>query len=275
MRSLLNLILKYYFTILFILLEAVSVFLIFQTNNFHKSTFRNKVDAVSSSIGEKVNVLNNYLRLRHINEKLIDENEELRNKLKEYYIAEPDTFKVLKDTTRGKEYKFIKARIINKSANKQYNYLTINRGKLDNIKPEMAVMSSNGVVGIVQGVSDHFATIIPVINLDFRLSAKLQKNDYFGSLIWDGKNHRKALLKEIPYHVNIKVGDVITTSRYSNIFPEGIPIGTISDYNVEQGNFYKIIVRLSADFKRLSYVYVIDYQLKEEQKQLEKKLKDD
>jgi rod shape-determining protein MreC len=275
MRSLLNLILKYYFTILFVLIEIISLSLVFQNNRYQKAALRNGVDAFSAAIDKRVNVVNKYLNLRHINNQLVQENVILRNRLDENFVQSSDTFKILSDTIRDRKYKFLKARVVNNSVNKQFNYITINKGRLDNIKPEMAVMSSEGIVGIVQGVSDHFATVIPIINKDFRVSVKILKNDYFGSLLWPGISYRKAELREIPYHVDIAIGDMVVTSGYSSIFPEGIPIGNISDYNVKEGNFYIIEIDLAADFKKLSYVYVIENMLKEEKIELENIIEND
>ena len=136
----------------------------------------------------------------------------------------------------------------------------------------MAVISTNGIVGIVKNVSNNFSTVISILNTSLRVSAKIKKNDYFGSLSWNGINYTKAQLDEIPFHVKISVGDTIITSGYSAIFPEGNLIGTISDFDVKQGgNFYSIPVNLSTDFKNLSYVYIISDFLKKEQINLEHK----
>ena len=143
------------------------------------------------------------------------------------------------------------------------------------MKPGMAVVSSDGVVGVIFNVSRHYATVISLLNTRLNISAKFKKNDYFGALQWDGKSYQKAILNEIPHHVEINVGDSIITSGYSTIFPEGIQIGTVQDFVVKGGNFYEISVILSTDFKKLRFVNVISNLKKKDQLDLENSFPDD
>ncbi|MGE5421025.1 MAG: rod shape-determining protein MreC, partial [Chloroflexota bacterium] len=108
-----------------------------------------------------------------------------------------------------------------------------------------------------------------VLNLDFKLSARLRNSDYFGSLNWDGRNYRYAMLNEIPQHVPISVGDTIETTGYSAIFPEGVMIGTISEFEKKGGDFYNIRIQLSADLRKLRYVDIIGNIKKKEQMELQ------
>jgi len=109
-----------------------------------------------------------------------------------------------------------------------------------------------------------------LLNLDFRLSARLKSNGYFGSLSWDGKDCRTAILSEIPQHVTFGLGDTIETTSYSAIFPEGIVIGTVSDFERAGGDFYSIQVALANDFRKLRFVTVAGNLMKEERLELEK-----
>ena len=108
-----------------------------------------------------------------------------------------------------------------------------------------------------------------LLNLDLRISSKIKKNGYFGSLNWDGKGYQTAILNEIPLHADIQVGDTIITSGFSSIFPEGIIIGFISDFEDKSGSFYEIEVKLSTDFKTLGNVNVIGNLLQIEKLELE------
>jgi rod shape-determining protein MreC len=133
----------------------------------------------------------------------------------------------------------------------------------------MGVISDQGLVGIVLESSANFATVIPVINREFRLSAKIKTNNYSGILQWDGVSPRFAMLTEIPFHVILTVGDTILTSGFSSIFPEGIEVGRIESFSLEKGNFYDIRVELFTDFQRLFHVNVIRNYRQEEQLNLE------
>jgi rod shape-determining protein MreC len=155
-------------------------------------------------------------------------------------------------------YRFIPAEVINNSVNRQNNYITLNKGRKDGIRPEMGIVGPNGIVGIITNVSDNYSTGPTVLNKRWRVSAKIKNSNYFGSLIWDGLNYRIAQLNEIPFHVELAVGDTIITSGYSSVFPEGIMIGQIEDFDIGSGdNFYEIDVRLSTNFMTLTYIEVI------------------
>jgi rod shape-determining protein MreC len=141
--------------------------------------------------------------------------------------------------------------------------------------PEMAVISPNGVVGIVESVSEHYASVISVLNRNFRMSAKFKKNNYFGSFEWPGVKYLSGSLKEIPLHVNVQKGDTIISSGYSAIFPEGVLVGFVDEFEQKGGNFYKINLKLATDFKNLNYVYIVANNFKNKQRELEKTIRND
>ncbi|MBN2829898.1 MAG: rod shape-determining protein MreC, partial [Candidatus Cloacimonetes bacterium] len=182
-----------------------------------------------------------------------------------------------------KEFICHSARVINNSTNKLLNYITINRGSENGIRPEMCVINSDGVVGIVTTVSNHFGVVMPILNPNTLISCKIKSRishqdtvgvvKDIGSLLWDGKDYRFAKMVQVPRHVNIKKGDSIVTSGYSDFFPEGIMVGVIEDYEkANDDNYYEIKVRLSVNFRTVSYVNVMDYLHKEEQEKLENRI---
>jgi rod shape-determining protein MreC len=137
----------------------------------------------------------------------------------------------------------------------------------------MAVTAFNGVAGVIVGCSENYSVAMSLLNLDFRLSVRIKSNGYFGSLSWDGRDYRYAVLGEIPQHIAVNVGDTIETTGYSAIFPEGLIVGTVSDYEKRGGDFYKISILLLSDFKKLHFVDVIGNLEKSEKLELEKQFK--
>lgn len=251
MKNLLNFIVKYLYTIVFILFEIICFVLIFTANNYHKVNFLNSSNAVTASITEKWNGVTEYLRLKRTNDSIISENEKLLNLIEKY---RKDDIPAIEESG----FAYISAKVISANVNAAKNFLTINKGTKDGIKQEMGVIGPNGVVGIVYSCSKNYASIMPIINPSTRISAKIKKNNYFGSLYWDGKNNNYAILNEIPGYVDLQVGDEITTSGHSSIFPEGIPVGRISSFTKDEStNFYDITINLYTDFYNISYVYVI------------------
>jgi rod shape-determining protein MreC len=269
MRSLLNFLLRIHFFLLFILIEVFSIALLVNNNHFHKARFVNFTREFSGSMYQKSTDLKQYLSLVEENQRLVEENNRLLNIIESTYKSDEIFFRSVNDTIFNQRYRYTSARIINNSVNKKHNFITLNKGSLQGIKPEMAVVSGGSIVGIVKGVSNNFATVISLLNLDYKVSAKVKKNEYFGSLSWDGNGYRTAILTEIPLHADIQVGDTIVTSGYSSIYPEGITIGYIIDFTEKGGSFYEIDVKLSTDFKNLSTVNVIGNLMQLEKIELE------
>jgi rod shape-determining protein MreC len=133
----------------------------------------------------------------------------------------------------------------------------------------MAVTSAGYVAGVIVGCSDNFSIAMSLLNLDFRLSARIKSNGYFGSLSWDGIDYRQAILSDIPQHVSVNTGDTIETTGYSAVFPEGIMVGTVSDFNKIGGDFYMITIKLETDFRKLHFVDIIGNLRKAEQLELQ------
>jgi rod shape-determining protein MreC len=255
MRNLLQFLIKYQFLLLFLLLESISISLVVRYNHYHQISYLNFAQQWHARLSLKKERIRQYMKLKEVNERLVAENESLRNSL-EYY-KKLNAACVSKTGADSSDIHFLVARVINSSVHLPYNYLTIDKGEEAGVKPNMAVVCDQGIVGVVVATSKHFAVVMPVLNRKFRVSAKFKKNNYYGSFEWSGTNYRTGVLNDIPLHVPIARGDTIVTSGYSNLFPEGLMIGIVEDYTVSMGTFYSINVRLSTDFKNLYYVYLI------------------
>jgi len=257
MKSLLNFLLRIHFLLLFILIEIFSISLLVNNNYYQRSRMVNFTRELSGRYHQKLAGLKEYFSLLEINQQLVEENNRLLNIIESTYRSEELFFRNVNDTVYNQRYFYTPARVVNNSVNKKHNFITLNKGKEQGISPEMAVVSDGTIVGVVKGVSENFATVISLLNLDFKISAKVKKNGYFGSLSWDGKDYHTAILNEIPLHADVQVGDSIITSGFSSIYPEGILIGYIDKFEEKGGSFYTIYVRLSTDFKQLNYVNII------------------
>ncbi len=270
MRNLFLLIWKYQFLILFLFFETAAGYLIVKNNGFQNAVVVNSSNAVAGSVMSLVKGVTEYLSLGSVNEQLVSENARLRTFLAESYHRSVSMPAYAPDTSRTRQYFFISAKVINNSTGRRNNYMTLNRGSADGISPEMGVISSRGIVGIVKNVSPHFSAVISLLHKDFHTSARLSGSNYFGNLEWPGGDPSRALVVEMPKHVSLHRGDTLLTSPYSTIFPEGIPVASIEDFTVKAGdNFYTITVKLLNDFSNQDYVYVCGNRLKEEQEKLE------
>ncbi len=273
MRGLLRFFIRYFPVMLFIALEVVAFILIAHNNSFHRAQLFELKQAIIGNIERRYDKFSSYFFLVDENKELIDQNLKLSNMLPPVYLNPMATY--IPDSLINKQYKFINARVINNSTNKQYNFITLNKGRLAGIEPEMGVICKEGFVGVVKEVTDDCASVISVLNREFFPSAKIKRNGYFGPIEWPGKRYNQVILKEIPIQVNVQIGDTIVTSGYSSIFPEGILIGTIHDFETEEGIYYTIRVDLSTDFKNLTNVLVVKNYLRDEKLKLELKTSHD
>ncbi len=242
---------------------VISCALLFDRNPYQHHVYMTSASAVSGGVYDVANSVTGYFHLRSINDDLQRRNAQLesevialRSKVDALELdISADSMTVAEPL---KEFDFILAPVINNSITHPYNFITISRGEADGVIPEMGVVDQNGVVGVVNVTGKNYSRIISLLNPDFRLSCKLKGSDVFGSLVWDGRNPREALLEELPKHTVFAPGDTIITSGYSAVFPEGIPVGTVrcNERNSDD-NFFTLRVELLTDFSKLSTVRLV------------------
>lgn len=249
--------------------------MLFRSNPYQQHVYLTSAGAVSSWVYSVANNVTSYFNLHENNEDLNRRNAdlqaqviELTERLQRYEQQEMPLSPIIPDSLR--HYQFVVARVINNSVIRPHNYITIDRGAKDGIRPEMGVIDQNGIVGVVSVVGPHSARIISLLNPIFRLSCKIKHNDIFGSLVWDGKDSRYAILEELPRQTEFKPGDTIVTSGYSAMFPPGIPVGIIENGNNSRNeNFFSLRIRLLTDYTKLNNVQVVINNYADEQRALE------
>ncbi|MHC1708744.1 MAG: rod shape-determining protein MreC [Bacteroidales bacterium] len=258
MRYLFAFLLRNHFIFLFLLLEVISLLLVVENSYYQHSKVVNGVSEITGSIQNSVNNVSQYLSLREANRSLAEENARLRSQLMaSYLITDTSTFEKI-DTTLKQHYHFFEAKVISNSVTSRNNYLMLNKGSRHGIKPDMAVIAPNGIVGIVSKVSENFSWVISVLHKQSKISARIRKNGFVGTLTWDGLHYHHGKLQFIPANGQIENGDTVVTSGYSHIFPPNLMIGTIHRFSVDkENNFYNIDLTFSQDYNNLSFVYVI------------------
>ena len=281
MRKLLDFLVRKRHWFLFILLEVVSLMLVYQNNAYQRNIMFSSANVITGHIASVSGYVASYLNLKEINRELLERNGELEMELLELQdqmeMMRADTVLFsgfASDSTERFPYSFVMANVVNNSVTHLSNYITVNRGRKDGVEPDMGVVSERGVVGIVSTVSDHFAVVIPLLNPKFRLSCKVLGSSYFGTLSWNGRNARFANLDELPRHVEFEKGDSIVTSGYSAVFPAGIVVGKVVDFEKQHDdNFYSLEVELATDFQALNNVRIIKNYRQAEQKNIEQEAK--
>lgn len=275
MRNLFLFLVRYRTWIVFIIYVVLSCIMLFNGNPYQRHVYMTSASRLSAGVYDAAHSVTGYFHLRSINEDLQLRNAQLesevialRSRVDALELeAGADSAEVVEPL---RQYDFILASVINNSITHPHNYLTISKGEADGVRAEMGVVDQNGVVGVVNVTGKHYSRIISLLNPDFRLSCKLKGSDVFGSLVWDGKSPREALLEELPKHTVFETGDTIITSGYSAVFPEGIPVGVVkgTERNADD-NFFTLRIRLLTDFSKLSTVRLVVSNDRDEIKEIE------
>jgi len=271
MRNVITFLWKNYFFFLFVFLEIISLVLVVENNYYQGAAVVNSTSDFTGGILQSFSDFGGFFKLKEANEILAEENARFHNRNPKAYIRTDTATFFVRDTLYEQTFVYIAAKVISSSVNRRNNYLKLNKGRLQGIGKDMAVVAPNGVVGQVIEVSDHFCSVMMIINKHSRVSAKLKSSNQVGTLIWKGDNYRRGTLVDIPTHVQMHLGDSVITSGYSHIFPEGQLIGVVEDYKIEKGsNFYTVDVAFTIDYNKVYNVFVIKNLMRKELKFLER-----
>ncbi len=270
MRNLILFLWKHRYFLLFLILQLVAIGLIVSNNSFQRSKFISASNGVTGNILSLYDNAVSYFALKSANERLAQENARLRNQLKTSQILLDTNSFEFQDSLWQQHYFYQHSKVLNNSFQKRNNYLIISKGRKQGIATQMAVLGQNGIVGIVNSVSDNFSSVISVLHSRSAIDAKLKNSGYTGTIGWDGKDYRIGQLKNIPSHVLVNIGDTVVTSGFSFIFPEGLMVGIVEKADEIKGKgYYDIQVRFSQEFNKLEYVYVVTDLLREEEELIE------
>jgi len=245
--------------LLFAFLEFLAIWMIVANNSPQGAAFFNSSNEwVGNALKKQADVVQ-YFSLVDDNAALVNENARLKQELLELQVK-PDSMPLVIDSTVEANFELKGARVVANSLRFSQNYLTLYKGSKDGIKPGMGVFNSQGIVGRVKSVSENYAVAFSVLNTNLLISAKIKSSDVFGSVRWDGSNTSEVQLLYVPRHVKASKGDTVISSGFNEVFPEGILIGKISKVEVNKAdpNYLALTVKLSTDFSKLNYVYLVE-----------------
>lgn len=263
MNNLWSFLSKHYHWLLFILLEAISGFMLFRYNSYQGSVWLSSANAVTGKVYEWRSAVTQFFSLSERNAQLEQHNAELEQQLQQLHrqLADMGTDTSAIATAQLEAlapYDLIPATVVSNSVHHRDNLLTINSGLADGVAPDMGVVCGTGVVGVVYIASQHYSVVIPVLNRRSHISCTIRGKEYFGYLSWNGGNPLVAYVDDVPRHAKVEVGDWVETSGYSSIFPAGVSVGKVlAINNSADGLSYRLSVQMSTDYARLRNVYVV------------------
>jgi len=265
MQRIINFILSNRNVFLYVFLLLASLIITFRSHSYHQSKAFNSSKWIIGTTYQSTYNITSYFNLKKENKILVDENKMLREQL---FNSKIKTLPITDSTIIN--FKVIDAKIIKNNFSSPRNYLTINKGTTDGVQQDMGIISSKGILGIVENTSPNFSTIQSILNTKSNINAKIKNTDYFGSLTWDARAYNTVQLTDIPRLVPVAIGDTIVTGAMSSIFPENIPIGIIKTYNLNDAqSFYNIDIELFNDMANIKNIYIITNKNRKEILELE------
>ena len=266
MEPLFRLLKRYDYILVFVALMVLSIILMAQAGTYQSSRIISAANRVAGGWYNTTSAVNSYFGLKEENDRLAAENAMLRAQVESSYMSYSDSVFTVNDTVYKQRYAYIEAQVIKNSWKQFKNYIMINKGSSHVLKPDMAVISTQGIVGVVVHTSRNFATIMPILHSDSRNSVKITRMQTNGTLVWNGHDYRYASVVDIPTTYQLYQGDTVVTSGLANDFPEGIPVGYVEKLDTVKGKgFYDITIHLATDFNKLNHVYIINNRFKREQ----------
>lgn len=263
MRNLLDFLARHNHWFVFVLLEVISAVLLFKYNSYQGSVWFSSANAVSGRVYEASAAVGQYFSLVTVNRQLTQRNvyleREVARMAQEHAEATADSSYLQRlQSNQTNRYQSVPARVVSSSLDRLNNFITIDKGEADGVKKDMGVVCGTGIVGIVYLTSAHYSVVIPVLNSKSNISCSIRGRGYFGYLHWMGGVPDEAYLDDVPRHARFRIGDVIVTSGYSSVFPQGMLVGKVMRvYNSANGLSYRLRIKLTTDFGNLRDVCVI------------------
>lgn len=275
---------KFFHVIVFVVLLVTSIVLIYNSMNYQRFVLATTTQSITGPINKSWSKVLRHFQFSEENENLMQQNLQLLREKENLFIYSEDSlysFSVSDTNKYGNKvekrmYDYFTAHVIYNTTNKKHNYIIIDKGLKDGVTTDMAVLSAQGVVGVVNDVSENFSSIIPLLNPNSRISAKIMPINQIGTVVWEDNDPELGYLVDIPQHLTVNIGDSVFTSGYSNVFPANILIGTVvNKYDNAKNTFLTIKVRFSTNFNNINSVYLVKNLYKSELDSLKKNFKNE
>ena len=266
MHNLTEFLAKHIHWFVFLVLEVVSMVLLFRYNSYQGSVWFSSANAVTGKVYEWDSAVESFFSLSGVNSQLTQRNAFLEQQVRmlddsiaRLTHSQEVAVARLSNMAPFQGCRLIPAKVVANMVNRYDNLITIDKGSADGVKRDMGVVCGMGVVGIVYLVSEHYSIVIPALNSHSNISCTIQRRGYFGYLRWRGGSSQLAYLEDVPRHAHFKLGDNVVTSGYSSVFPPGVMVGKVLHvFNSADGLSYRVQVKLSTDFARLRDVCLVD-----------------
>jgi rod shape-determining protein MreC len=261
---------KEYFVLAFLII--ISFFLLSTNDNAQVRAIRSYTVGFVGFIQNALTIIPNVVELKKENEILRQLNVDLSNEVSLLREARLENLRLrsMLGLKENPAYTLVTGNVVGKSLLLMRNTITLDIGEREGIRADMPIISEMGLVGKIIATSDHYSIGILLLNKEFRASAKIERSRIDGIISWDGGDFLH--LQNIPKTEDVRTGDVVVTSEYSNLFPREIRIGVVSGISDQPSSLFKNVeVTPGVNFATLEQVFVITATNDPERSALEKK----
>jgi rod shape-determining protein MreC len=244
---------------IFILLEVAALAMLHATSTLQDIWLNRASHRTVAFLWGHGESLRSHFQLERLNQELQAENARLQEQLRVYERLEVEQEELERVAAReSAAYRYIPATVVKMSRNRSHNYIILNKGSDDGIRPQSGIISDKGVVGIVEAVDRHYSYGRTLMDLQMSVGARVGRTEIVSPLSWDGFRSDGAVIRNLPPHYNVTPGDTVRTSGYSSIFPPDVPIGITGESRLVEGSTRQVAVTLFQDFSTVRYVTVVE-----------------
>jgi len=177
--------------------------------------------------------------------------------------------KELLNYVSANKIKGVVAPIIGRSADHWWQQVTLARGSNDGIKPDFTVMGPGGLIGRVVSVTPNTSLVLLISDPTSQLGVAVTRTRHMGFLRGKGKN--QAVMEFFDNVPNVKPGDVVSTSSFSQLFPAGLPVGKVVSVDMNKTPAPEAVIEFSAPINALEWAVVYPHS---KEKEIEQKAAD-
>ncbi len=249
-----------YVVVLFIILEGIAIHYYANSTPYTQAKLLLRSNQAVGALHSGFSSVTNFLTLGRENRTLLQRVMELEEQNAVLRGAKTDSLlDYYTSDDADKPYRMLAARVVSNSINNNKNFIILNRGTQDGAEKDMAVLSPDGsMVGFVVECSRRYSVVMSVLNTSFKASGKIADSEYFGSIYWDASDRYHVRMEELSKYAEIKEGAEIVTTGFSLFFPEGITIGWVDDFEINETNTaYNVSIHLAVDMSHLSDVVLV------------------
>jgi rod shape-determining protein MreC len=243
---------------LFVTALILSLFLLLNNQNSNMSVLRSKSAELVSFISSPVTFVKSLMHLEKKSEILRKENLLLTLKVESMLNLKNENNELLQmlDFKEKTILSMKPARVVNKGLQPNLLSMVINAGTNNSIQKNQPVLTSLGVIGKTVEVGENASIVQLITDANYRLSVRILPSGATGILrfLKDGFGQ----IREVQKNVKIKIGDKVVTSGFSDIYPSGLPVGSVSGVLDDRGSFQKVVnIKLPNDITSFQNVFVV------------------